>query len=144
MKQISFYINNNSIQFSNDWMGYETITVNNEQVSKKFSFFGTKHNFNIADDNITENYTIKSDVSFKNNVIITLYKDDVKIEEKFINYFENYDVNFNSTFVIGLIFILYALIDGESKYLGFLGLIFIITSFRKKPNSSEKTNPTKN
>ena len=140
MKQVTFYIESNEIHFSNDWMGNETITVNGQQVSKKFSFFGTKHNFTIENNGVIEEYSIVSDISFKNNVVISLYKDTIKIEEKSINYFEDYNLNFNSTFVIGLIFILYALIDGDSKLLGVLGLIFIIISFKNdSKNTKEET-----
>ena len=140
MKQVTFYIESNEIHFSNDWMGDETITVNGQQVSKKFSFFGTKHNFTIENNGVIEEYSIVSDISFKNNVVISLYKDTIKKEEKSINYFEDYNLNFNSTFVIGLIFILYALIDGDSKLLGVLGLIFIIISFKNdSKNTKEET-----
>lgn len=139
MRQVTFNIDNTIIQFSNDWMGNETISVNGEQVSKKFSFFGTKHHFTIDNNGILENYSITSDVSFKNNIVISLYKDDTKLEEKSINYFEDYNFNFNTWFILGLTFILFALIDGDSKYLGFLGLIFIINSFSKKSDNSKET-----
>lgn len=139
MKQVTFYIDNSTIQFTNDWMGNETIMVNGKQVSKKFSFFGTKHHFTLDNNNIIDNYSIVSDVSFKNNIVISLYKNNIKLEEKYINYFEDYNANFNSLFVIGLIFILYALLDGDSKILGVLGLIFMITSFSKKPDKSKET-----
>ena len=139
MKQVTFYIDKTTIQFSNDWMGNETITINGKQVSKKFSFFGTKHLFTIENNSIIENYSIVSDVSFKNNIVISLYEDNIKLEEKHINYFEEYNTNINPLFVIGLIFTVYALINGESKILGFLGLTFIISSFSKKSDKSKET-----
>ena len=138
MRQVTFKIENSTIQFTNDWMGNETITLNGQQVSKKFSFFGTKHNFTLENNGLIEEYSIISKADFKNNIVISLYKDNIKIEEKFINYFDDYYVNFNSIFFVGLIFFLFALIDGDSKILGFLGLIFIITSFKNNPDNKKE------
>lgn len=51
MKVISVNINGTIIKFSNcNWTGYEYVYVNGKMVSKKFSWFGTDHIFDVEED----------------------------------------------------------------------------------------------
>ena len=137
MKRVEFTIDNSTIQFSNNWMGNETILVNGTPVSKKFSIFGTTHYFNIVNNGVMENYSITTKLSFKNNLVISLFKNDELMEEKYINCLEVDSTNFNSWFIFGILFIVFSLMMDDSKYLGFLGLIFMILSINKSHNNTK-------
>ncbi len=47
MKYTTIYIGENKIEVFNTLLGIEKIKVNGEIVSRKFSIFGTEHNFTI-------------------------------------------------------------------------------------------------
>lgn len=49
MKYVTIYYGNNKMELHNSILGKETIKVNNEIVSSKYSIFGAEHNFNILD-----------------------------------------------------------------------------------------------
>lgn len=50
MKFTTIYLENNKIEIFNSIQGKETIKVNNEIVSSKYSFFGAEHNFSIIEN----------------------------------------------------------------------------------------------
>lgn len=51
MKILSVNIGGTRIEFDNNmWTGHESIYVNEELISKKFSFFGTDHIFDVEED----------------------------------------------------------------------------------------------
>ncbi len=60
MKYVSYNVDNHSIEVYNSITGIETIKVNNEVVSEKFSFFGTDHSLQINN----QFYTLKSGIEF--------------------------------------------------------------------------------
>jgi len=59
MKIISVNINGTNISFDNCmWSGYEYIYVNGELVSKKFSWFGMDHFFEVEEDGVWVDYVL--------------------------------------------------------------------------------------
>jgi hypothetical protein len=60
MKYVSYNVDNNCIEVYNSISGVETIKVNNEEVSKKFSFLETNHCVQINN----QFYTLKSGIDF--------------------------------------------------------------------------------
>jgi len=59
MKIISVNINGTNIRFDNCmWTGYEKIYVNGELVSKKFSWFGMDHFFEVEEDGEWVDYVL--------------------------------------------------------------------------------------
>jgi len=80
MKFTTIYLDENKITFSNSWLGKETIHVNDELVSSKYSFGGTEHLFTIPDKNGVANCKLVT--GFGNTgVVIDLYKNDKPIIE---------------------------------------------------------------
>lgn len=51
MKVKTIYLDNNKIELFNSLLGTETIKLNGEKVSSKFSVFGTEHIFKIKENN---------------------------------------------------------------------------------------------
>lgn len=75
MKFTTIYLEGNKIEVFNSIFGVETIKVNDEQVSSKFSFFGTEHIFKIKDKG--REVECRLTTRFEWNVlVIDLYKDD--------------------------------------------------------------------
>lgn len=59
MRIISVNINGTIIEFDNDmWTGHENIYVNGELVSRKFSWFGTDHIFEVEEDGVWVEYIV--------------------------------------------------------------------------------------
>ena len=66
MKIISVNINGTKIIFDNCmWTGYENIYVNGELVSKKFSWFGTDHHFEVEEDGEWVDYVLTTGIGWK-------------------------------------------------------------------------------
>ncbi len=59
MKFSTIYLDKNIVEIHNSALGKETIIVNNEIVSSKYSIAGTTHNFNILDNGTKVECTIK-------------------------------------------------------------------------------------
>ena len=80
MKFTTVYIGENKIEIFNTLLGVEKIKVNGEIVSKKFSIFGTEHNFAIKEND--ENVECKINFGFGfHGVVFNLYKDNKPIIE---------------------------------------------------------------
>ncbi len=62
----------NLIEFYKDWKGVETVFVNNQIVSKKFSFSGTDHLFKIFSRGIAYNYLLVSKMGSIGQTLIDL------------------------------------------------------------------------
>jgi hypothetical protein len=60
MKYAEFNIDSYKIEYLNSLLGNERILVNNTEVSNKFSFFGTKHRFNLNSDNFILSSSFKA------------------------------------------------------------------------------------
>ena len=65
MKIISVNINGTNIRFDNCmWTGYESIFVNGELVSKKFSWFGMDHSFEVEEDGEWVDYVLTTGIGW--------------------------------------------------------------------------------
>ena len=83
MKYTEFTIDNNKIEFLNSILGKETVVVNGEKVSEKFSVTGTEHHFTIKLNHfiLKSNYGLFKDRKIK----IQLIKNDEIVDSKFVN-----------------------------------------------------------
>lgn len=78
MNYATFTINSNTIQFENSYLGVETILLNNDVVSKKFSFSGAKHKI-VVDSKIL---TLESKYEqFTNRMIVLKLKENYNLIE---------------------------------------------------------------
>ncbi len=75
MKFTTIYLDENIIEIHNSFLGKETIVVNNNIVSEKYSVWGAEHNFVINDNGRDADCKIKIGFSF-NGVVFNLYKDN--------------------------------------------------------------------
>ena len=82
MKYTEIKINQNKIEFHNSILGVEKIMFNGKEVSKKFSFLGTTHNFEIEENNYK--ITSKCQSLCWDKVKIIIERNNEKIYEKSI------------------------------------------------------------
>jgi hypothetical protein len=82
MKYTEYTIDNDKIEFLNSILGKETVVVNGEKVSEKFSITGAEHNFSIKSNHfiLKSNYELFKDRKIK----IVLIKNDEIVDSKFI------------------------------------------------------------
>jgi hypothetical protein len=83
MKYIEYNIDNNKIEFLNSILGKETIVINGEKVSEKFSITGTEHHFTIK----SNHFILKSNYELfkEKNLKIELLKNDEIIDSKSVD-----------------------------------------------------------
>ena len=83
MKYTEYNIDNNKIEFLNSILGKETVVVNGEKVSEKFSITGAEHHFTIKSNHfvLKSNYELFKDRKLK----IELLKNDEIVDSKFLN-----------------------------------------------------------
>lgn len=82
MKFTTIYLGNNKIELFNSIIGKETVKVNGDIVSSKFSFAGTEHIFSIKEEGEGEESKMKLVTGFGfNGVVIDLYKNEKPIIE---------------------------------------------------------------
>ena len=83
MKYTEYSIDNDKIEFLNSILGKETVVVNGEKVSEKFSVTGTEHHFNIKSNHfiLKSNYELFKDRKIK----IQLIKNDEIVDSKLVN-----------------------------------------------------------
>lgn len=83
MKYTEFAIENNKIEFLNSFLGKETVVVNGEKVSKKFSVTGAENHFTIKSNHfiLKSNYELFKDKKLK----IELLKNDEIIDSKSVD-----------------------------------------------------------
>ena len=74
----------NIIEFHNNWLGEETITVNGEVVSKKSSIWGTNHYFTILESGETTRYILTSRLNEMMQVVIDLTKNGELVQENVV------------------------------------------------------------
>lgn len=78
MKYAEFNIDSNKIEFLNSIAGIETVLINGNRVSNKFSFLGTEHHFKIN----TKDFVLQSDYKlFDLHEIKLNFKEDNKLIE---------------------------------------------------------------
>ncbi len=82
MKYAEFTLKNNKIEFLNSVFGIESVLLNGETVSKKFSFSGFKHKLNLD----SEEFILKSKYKqFGNREIeLELLKNEELIEKQIV------------------------------------------------------------
>ena len=73
MKYITVYLGEHKIELFNTFLGKETVKVNGEIVSSKYSMAGTEHLFSINEKEGKSDYKLNTGVGFR-GVIIDLYK----------------------------------------------------------------------
>lgn len=83
MKYTEYTVDNDKIEFLNSILGKETVVVNGEKVSEKFSVTGTEHHFNIKSNYfiLKSNYELFKDRKIK----IQLIKNDEIVDSKLVN-----------------------------------------------------------
>jgi len=109
MKFTTIYLENNKIEILNSILGKETIKVNGETVSSKYSIAGGEHNFSITENGTIANCKIRMGLGF-NGVVFDLYKNNKPIVES--------TKNGNLILLMGLFFLvlIVGLIIGFVKY----------------------------
>ena len=80
MKYFTIYLGENRIEIFNSLIGKETIKVNGEIVSSKFSLTGTEHHFKLTEYDKESDYKIITGFGI-NGVVIDLYINDKPIIE---------------------------------------------------------------
>ena len=149
MDVVTFNIDKHAISYHVNWLGIETVKVNDIQVSKKLSLPKRKHKFSLDVFGKNEAFHITSKQLFSSGYItVQLFHNDVLIDEKILEF--NFPVikddsknTENSTFMIGMIFIIFSLVFDWSKLFLFIGLIFVFDSVSRskaKTNNSEDNN----
>lgn len=78
MKFTTIYLEENTIEVHNSFLGKETVKVNNEIVSEKNSIFGAEHNFKINEIGKKIECRIKIGFSI-NGAVFNLYKNNKPI-----------------------------------------------------------------
>jgi len=80
MKFTTIYLEANKIEILNSILGRETIKVNGEIVSTKFSISGAEHLFPISENGITANCRLRMGFGYS-GVVFDLYKNNKPIVE---------------------------------------------------------------
>ncbi|MDL2314678.1 hypothetical protein LJC16_00275 [Bacteroidales bacterium OttesenSCG-928-C19] len=78
MKYTTIYYEGNKIEIFNSILGKETIKVNDEIVSSKYSLLGTEHRFELNNDSSIYRITLGYGL---NGIVFSFYKDDRPIVE---------------------------------------------------------------
>lgn len=83
MKYTEYTIDNDKIEFLNSILGKETVVVNGEKISEKFSITGAEHHFSIKLNHfiLKSNYELFKDRKLK----IELVKNDKIIDSKSVD-----------------------------------------------------------
>jgi hypothetical protein len=137
METITFTIENHTIEYHVDWMGMETITINGDIVSKKLSLPTRKHKFTLEVYGKTETFYIQSKQGFSTGHLkIQLYHNEVLIDEKtlefkFLDPKTTKTETDNTTFILGLFFIVLTLCFDWSRIFLFVGLVFLFDALSK-------------
>jgi hypothetical protein len=137
MKSTTFCLGDNTITFTNDWDGNESVILNNEVVSKQFSWFGTAHVFTIELNGVLETITVKSGVSFAHGIVVKLYKADVLVNTKYMGLsMGNSTTTKNTYLIIGVVYIILSL-TVFSKFFLPIGIVFLVLGLTN--NTEEKS-----
>ena len=98
MKYTEFNIDSYKIEFFNSLFGNEKILVNKIEVSNKFSFFGTKHKFDLDSDQFILNSTFKA--LGKRELDLKLKKNEKLIKDLNIDLNPNYKIHWGALMII--------------------------------------------
>lgn len=80
MKYTTIYLENNKIEIHNSLFGKETIKVDGQVVSSKYSMFGANHHFSIKENDELNHYQIQISLGIQ-GVLYDLYKNGKPIIE---------------------------------------------------------------
>jgi len=72
---------NTTIEFHNNWLGEETVIVNGQIVSKKYSVWGANHYFNVMEDGNQARYILTTRVDPNLQVVFDLSRNGELIHE---------------------------------------------------------------
>ena len=72
---------NTIIEFHNNWLGEETVIINGQIVSKKSSFWGTHHRFNVMEDGHSVTYVLTTKVNGNMQVLLDLQRNGIMVQE---------------------------------------------------------------
>lgn len=98
MKYAEFNINPYKIEFFNSLLGNERILVNGAEVSNRFSFFGTKHSFDLHSDSFTLNSSFKA--LGKRELNLKLEKNQKSVRNLNIDLNPNYQISWGALVII--------------------------------------------
>jgi len=98
MKYTTLYLEENTIEIHNSIWGKETIIVNGEIVSSKYSFFGAKHIFNSTENNKEVAWVLEIGMSMR-GVTFNLHKDGIPVIVSHKN------TNFVLGIMLGIVFV---------------------------------------
>ncbi len=98
MKYAEFNIDSYKIEFYNSLFGNEKILVNKIEVSNKFSFFGTKHKFDLDSDQFILNSSFKA--LGKRELDLKLKKNEKLIKDLNIDLNPNYKIHWGALIII--------------------------------------------
>ena len=145
MDLVIFNIENHTISYQVNWFGIETIKIDGIQISKKLSLPKRKHKFKLHVFGKDEAFYIKSKQIFSLGYItVQLFHNDILIDEKILEFnfgFRKDEIKNaeNSSFMTGMIFIVFSFIFGWSKFFLFIGLIYVFSSFFEKEANAIST-----
>ncbi|MEX0724185.1 MAG: hypothetical protein WD053_09910 [Gracilimonas sp.] len=80
MKFTTIQLGNNKIELFNSLLGKETVKVNGEIVSSRYSFFGAEHTFTVNEDGRDVDCSVKFGFGM-NGIVFDLYKGGTPIIE---------------------------------------------------------------
>ncbi len=126
----------NTINFTNDWNGNESVILNNEVVSAQFSWFGTSHVFTLEHNGVLQTITVKSGVSFTRSIVVKLYIADALVETKYMGLSIGNSTSTKNTYlIIGVMYIILSL-TVFSKFFLPIGIVFFVLGLT---NTNEET-----
>ncbi|MFN3802521.1 hypothetical protein [Belliella pelovolcani] len=80
MKYTTIYLDNKKIEIFNSLLGKETIKVDDQIVSSKYSIFGADHHFSLKEEENINHYQFKFSLGI-NGIVYDFYKNDKPIIE---------------------------------------------------------------
>jgi hypothetical protein len=80
MKFTTIHLEGNKIELSNSFLGKETVKVNGEIVSSKYSLTGTEHVFTSNENGTDVEFRLMTGFGFS-GVVIDLYRNNVPVIE---------------------------------------------------------------
>jgi hypothetical protein len=82
MRYLTYYIDKNKIDINNSiFTGTEEIFYNNESVSRKWSFWGTKHSFEVVENSKRVRYEITTSIKCPMRIGFDITRDNEKLLE---------------------------------------------------------------
>ncbi len=79
MQYLRTLVGKNLIEFYNDVWGREIVTVNGQEVSKKFSFFGAHHFFTIAEGGKDVRYLLISKMVNNGSIMVDVFREGIPV-----------------------------------------------------------------